>query len=213
MEKIIIIGAGGFGLEILDLIDQINQNEFKYHILGFLDDCKDGNLVPGISIIGTTKEIDTFYDSLFVIGIANPKIREHFYNLLKSKKFLIPNLIHPTALVSNYAQINGFDGIIVNSYSIIAPRAEIGKGTIIDSYVYVGHESKLEEFVTVYSGALIAGNVIIGKSSQIGLGARIIQGKIIGSNSIIGAGSTVVKDILSNVIAVGTPCLPIKENN
>lgn len=33
----------------------------------------------------------------------------------------------------------------------------------------------------------------------------------IGDNTVIGAGSVVTKDIPSNVIAVGTPCLVIRE--
>lgn len=40
----------------------------------------------------------------------------------------------------------------------------------------------------------------------------IMKGVKIGNNVIIGANSIVTKDIPSNVIAVGAPCKPIKEN-
>ena len=39
---------------------------------------------------------------------------------------------------------------------------------------------------------------------------RVIPCKKIGSNSVIGAGSTVVSDILSNIVAIGTPAKIIR---
>lgn len=38
----------------------------------------------------------------------------------------------------------------------------------------------------------------------------IVPGVTIGDNTVIGAGSVVVKDIPSNVLAVGNPCKPIR---
>jgi mannose/fructose-specific phosphotransferase system component IIA len=38
MEKIIIVGAGGFGREVKMLIDQINHNQKKYELIGFVDE-------------------------------------------------------------------------------------------------------------------------------------------------------------------------------
>ena len=38
MEKIAIIGAGGFGREVKTLIDSINQSEKRYDLIGFFDD-------------------------------------------------------------------------------------------------------------------------------------------------------------------------------
>jgi maltose O-acetyltransferase len=39
---------------------------------------------------------------------------------------------------------------------------------------------------------------------------HINQGVTIGDNSVIGSGSVVTKDIPSNVVAVGVPCMVIK---
>jgi len=38
MQDIVIVGAGGFGREVKMLIDQINEKENTYNILGFYDD-------------------------------------------------------------------------------------------------------------------------------------------------------------------------------
>lgn len=54
--------------------------------------------------------------------------------------------------------------------------------------------------------------VIIGDNVWIGGGAIIMAGVVIGDNVVIGAGSVVTKDIPSNTIAYGNPCLVVREN-
>ena len=45
-----------------------------------------------------------------------------------------------------------------------------------------------------------------------GMGTNVIDGVKIGKNSIIGAGSLVTKDIPDNVVAYGSPCKIIRDN-
>lgn len=52
--------------------------------------------------------------------------------------------------------------------------------------------------------------VTIGNNVWIGGGVTIVPGVTIGDNTVIGAGSVVVKDIPSNVLAVGNPCKPVR---
>lgn len=51
----------------------------------------------------------------------------------------------------------------------------------------------------------------IGNDVWIGGNVCVMPGVTIGDNTVIGAGSVVTKDIPSNVIAVGNPCIVIKE--
>lgn len=51
----------------------------------------------------------------------------------------------------------------------------------------------------------------MGDNVWIGAGVQIMSGVTIGSNVVIGGGSVVVKDIPSNVVAVGNPCRVIRQ--
>lgn len=51
----------------------------------------------------------------------------------------------------------------------------------------------------------------VGNNVWFGGGVTVISGVTIGDNVVIGAGSVVVKDIPSNVVAVGNPCKVIKQ--
>lgn len=53
--------------------------------------------------------------------------------------------------------------------------------------------------------------ITVGDNVWIGAGVHVMPGVTIGSNVVIGGGSVVVKDIPSNVVAVGNPCKVIRK--
>lgn len=53
-----------------------------------------------------------------------------------------------------------------------------------------------------------AGSVSIGDNVFIGVNTTILKGVTIGNNVIVAAGSLVTKDIPSNTVAMGRPCMP-----
>ena len=54
-------------------------------------------------------------------------------------------------------------------------------------------------------------DITIGNNVWIGGSVCILPGVHIGSGAVIGAGSVVTRDIPPNVVAVGNPCVPIRE--
>jgi len=58
----------------------------------------------------------------------------------------------------------------------------------------------------------ISSPVVIGKNTWIGGGAIILPGVTVGDNVVIGAGSVVTKDIPSDTVAVGNPCVVLRKN-
>ena len=54
MKELYIIGAGGFGREVAWLVEQINEVEPQWKVMGFLDDNQEvhGSTVGGFPVIG-----------------------------------------------------------------------------------------------------------------------------------------------------------------
>ena len=75
----------------------------------------------------------------------------------------------------------------------------------------IAHDCVIKDYVTIYSGVHIAGNVILGECVSVGIGTNIIQGLSIGDNTFIGAGAVVVKDLPANCTAVGIPAKPMEK--
>ena len=59
MDKICIIGAGGHGREIIQILEDINKIQNKYKILGFTDDKKElkSKIFNGYPVIGSLKYV------------------------------------------------------------------------------------------------------------------------------------------------------------
>ena len=78
MKKIAIYGSGGFGREVKMLIEQINNKEETYELLGFFDDGQDNkNLINGKPILGGINELNQFESEIgIVLAIGNPSTKK-----------------------------------------------------------------------------------------------------------------------------------------
>jgi maltose O-acetyltransferase len=94
--------------------------------------------------------------------------------------------------------VNGYGGLRIGSNSGIGPYS------MIHTANHAFDEKKLSMTEWVKKP------VVIGEDCWIGMGVCILPGVTIGDRVIIGAGSVIVKDIPSDVIAVGNPCKPVK---
>lgn len=92
-----------------------------------------------------------------------------------------------------------------------------------DTHIYVGDYTMIGPNVTIATAGhpilpvlreqayQYNASVHIGRNCWLGAGVIVLPGVTIGDNSVIGAGSIVTKDIPANVIAVGNPCLVLRE--
>lgn len=213
MNNLIIIGAGGFGREVLWLIERINHEKTTWNVLGFLDDNRIlGELINNYPVLGKIDDITKYQESFFVTAIGASKTRKTVIDkigtIFPEAKFA--TLIDPSVIMSECVEIG--KGSIVCAGNIITVNIRIGNHVIINLDCTVGHDAQINDFVTLYPSVNVSGMTSIGYASEVGTGTQIIQGKNIGNYTIVGAGAVVVKDIPSNCTAVGIPAKPIKIN-
>ncbi|AIY82498.1 sugar O-acyltransferase, sialic acid O-acetyltransferase NeuD family protein [Clostridium baratii str. Sullivan] len=210
MKDIVIIGAGGFGREVAWLIDDINEVEKSWNLLGFIDENEDthGKVLNGYRVLGGFEYLENKSDIYYVCAIGNAKLRKKIIEE-KCQYLKSATLIHPSVIMSKFNEIG--DGTIICADSILTVNTNVGKHVIINLDCTIGHDTKVNDYVTIYPSVNISGNCLIEECVEIGTGTQIIQGKKIGEGSIIGAGSVVVKEIENNCIAVGAPAKKIKD--
>jgi sugar O-acyltransferase (sialic acid O-acetyltransferase NeuD family) len=212
MHKIAIVGAGGLGKEVAMLLEQINAINTQWEIIGFFDDrIAIGKRINNYKILGTISEISKLEDkTAVVIAIGDSTIRAKVFSKIINQTIYFPTLIHPSALIGNRRCVRIGNGSIVTANCILTVNIEVGKFVLLNLGSTIGHDTIIEDFVSVMPGTNISGEAMVRRKAFIGSGVQILNKVEIGANSIVGAGAVVTKNLPANCTAVGIPAKPIK---
>ncbi len=212
MKDIVIIGAGNFGREVAQLIDEINMNKKTWNLLGFVDETveKHGTLINNNIVLGSFDwlEKNSRNKQWAVCAIGNPRDKYAIINKVSAYNVNFTNLIHPDAQISKFVEF-GFGNIICWN-SFISVNTKIGNHISVNPGCGIGHDTVIGDYSTLYWNVTLSGNVKVNEGCEIGSKAVVIPKRTVGKWSIIGAGAVVVKDIPDNCTAVGIPAKPIK---
>lgn len=199
--KIAIMGAGGHGVVVLDVLQKMG-----YTNLVFADKSKAGDQVLGVPVEDPTHLCWGDVDGC-IIAIGNNKVRER---LSLDWKQLYITAVHPNAIISSLA-VELVEGTVVMAGVVINPRVRIGAHCIINTKASIDHDCTIGDFVHISPGATLCGTVTVEEGAHIGAGATIIPGKKIGAWAVVGAGAVVVSDVPAGATVVGVPAKIIKQ--
>ena len=201
MKDIAIFGVGGFGREVLTLIQDINKVEPTWNVVGFFD---DGNL-------GGVKELNEWKTPLAVtIAIGTPRIKRGILRNIKNPLIEYPTLIHPTVIIGDKDYVKIGKGCILCAYTVITCDVEIGNFVILNLACTLGHDTIVKDFCAFMPTCNISGECVIEEGVYCGTGVKIINQTSIGAETIVGAGAVVIKTLPARCTAVGTPAKAIK---
>jgi sugar O-acyltransferase (sialic acid O-acetyltransferase NeuD family) len=211
VDKLIILGAGGFAREVAWLVSKINNaGAVKiWNIVGFLETTKSdiGRVLNGIPIISSDVAKKYLPDLYAVVAIGNPKTRQQVALEAREMGCKFTTLIHPKIDYDEHTVTIG-PGSIVCAGNILTVNIRIGEHVIVNLDCTIGHDTIIEDYVTMSPGCHLSGHTTIRRGAFLGSGVVTVEGHEIGANSIIGAGACVTNDIPPNVIAVGVPARP-----
>jgi len=213
-ESLIIIGAGRFGAETLELAKQVATSNSTLEIIGFLDDNKRETEVSGFPVLGgieaVTRLLETSPNIKAVVAIGDPKVKKELVNTYSKAGLTFTNLIHPYAIVPESVKMGL--GCIITAGCILTVDITLGNHVILNLCTTVGHDAIIGDYTTINPQVAINGRDVVGEGVYIGSGATVIQDIQIGEWALIGAGAVVTNNIPAGVLAVGVPAKPIKES-
>ena len=211
MRNIVIIGSGGCAREAKWLIEECNCDQPQWKILGWISQEKPGTMISGLPVLGDDKWLLNCNMPIYAaVSVGDGSLRKKIVNLYeKNENILFPNIISPTVSMSDTVRIG--KGCIIAAQNIFTVDITIGDFFVCNSFCTVGHDTIIKDYVSIFSGAHISGNVTLNDGVSIGTGANIIQGITVGENSFIGAGAAVVRDIPAFCTAAGVPARPLKK--
>lgn len=212
-QRVVVIGAGGFGREILDVLDAINnvvQRQPQFEIIGVVDanpsrHSLDQLRVRGVPYLGTDERwLEQPDSALYVVGVGDPKVRmeiDRRYAAAGHKR--CPALIHPRAHLGSSERPAA--GSVICAGVQVSTNVTIGQNVHINPNATIGHDVVLADNVSVNPGVILSGAVVMEEGSLAGAGAVVLENLRVGSHSTIGAGSCVVRSVPPNSVVKGVP--------
>jgi len=206
---LVIIGCGGFGREVHDVVNAINKVTPTWTLLGYLDDSPDRVNVTLVEsrnsrVLGGTDWLKTAgHETQFVIGIGTGKIRRMIHERLSCAGLTAATLVHPEATLGHGVRIGA--GTIICAGVRATTNISLGRHVHLNINSTVGHDCTLEDYVTVNPLVAISGGVTVGTETMLGTHSAILQNLALGDRCVVGAGSCVVKDVLNDVTVKGVP--------
>lgn len=195
MADVVIIGAGGHGKVIADIIEKCGDC-----VIGFLDDNPPSDMILNYPMLGKTEDCEKYSDKKFIIAIGNNNIRKKIATQYKLDYY---TAIHPGAIIGRDVEIG--KGSCVMAGCVINVSTKIGEHCIINSGSVVEHDNILGDFVHLSPKAALCGTVCVGDCTHIGAGATVKNNTSITQNCVIGVGAAVVGDIVNEGTYCGVP--------
>ncbi|MFS2280430.1 NeuD/PglB/VioB family sugar acetyltransferase [Microbacterium sp. OR21] len=209
-EDIVVIGAGGFGRETLDVIEAINEvaEDPIWSVVGVIDDSPrpidvDRLGARGYYHLGTISDnVEVVSRVRHVIAIGSPAVRSYVRLALGQAK-AVPALVHPNATIGSEVQLGM--GVVVCGGVQLSTNVSLGEHVHVNPGAIIGHDTVVGDFVSVNPGAILSGSANVRRRVLIGAGAVVLQGLNIGEGATVGAAACVTRDVSPGVVVKGVP--------
>ena len=161
-EKLLLVGAGGFGRVVLEHA----QQDFD---CAFVDDgYEQGAIINGAEVVGKVGDIARLFGEYqkLVVVIGNNTLREKVYKEAAAIGYDFPNIIVSSAYISPYATIG--TGCIILNNAVVQSNAKVGNGVILNAGVEVHLDSVVDDYVLIYTNSVVRTHAHVGRRAHIG---------------------------------------------
>ena len=208
---LVVIGAGGFGRETLDVVEAINRASHPpvFNLLGVVDgnpskQNRDRLDARGIAFLGSDVEwLKARHPAQYLVGIGHPLTRERVDRAWRSAGLAAATAVHPLAVVGSSCRIG--EGSVVCAGASLSTNVTLGRHVHVNPSATIGHDSVLGDYVSLNPSATVSGDVMVGRVALIGASSVVLQGLRVGEGAIVGASACVVRDVPPGLTVKGVP--------
>ena len=169
---------------------------------------RTNEVVHGYKIKGTFTELfeSDIRGKSFILSMGDVNIRKELTEKIESLGGILPSFIHPTAIISQFADVSP-DGVQIGALCQVQADSVIEKGVCMRDGAFVCHNTYVHQYAFICPLAMVGADLDIGERVFIGQASVLISHKAtpIGTGSLVGAGAVVTKSISKGEIVAGNP--------
>lgn len=210
-RRLVVVGAGGFGREVLDVVDAINAQSAtpEWNVVGFLDDQPsaqnlDRMKARGIPHLGGLADLDGLEPGVhYVVGVGSPRARAAIVSALDAAGFAAVSLVHPTATMGFDVRLG--EGTVVCAGVRITTNVSVGRHVHLNLNATVGHDSVIGDFVSANPLVAVSGDCVVETGALLGSGSVVLNGLTVGAFAVVGGSACVVRSVPADAVVKGVP--------
>lgn len=205
MTRIIIVGGGGFGRELIVHASDAHTAGRGPAVTGYLDDAGDVLRPLGYDLewLGRVSDYTPRTGDLFALGLGGIDAKRRTVERLSAVGGEFATVIHPTSLVTNRTKIGR--GVILGPFTGTGTDTQIGDFVTINSYSGLGHDAEIGSYTTLSAHVDVMGHARIGSGVLVGSRASILPKVKVGDGAKIGPGAVVYRSVPSGATAYAPP--------
>jgi sugar O-acyltransferase (sialic acid O-acetyltransferase NeuD family) len=209
MNRLLIIGAGGFGREVLQWARDVPADRRDWELGGFLDarpGALDGFGV-NLPIVGDPTGYRPGPGDCFLCALGDPDTKLRLTRGLKERGASFVTLVHPSARIPPGNRVG--EGCIFCPNSGLTTNVTVGDFVTFNTYSGAGHDAVMGDGCTFSSHVDVHGSVKLGEGVFLGSHASVLSGIKVGDYAKIGAGAVVVRNVKARTSVFGNPARQI----
>lgn len=211
MKEVYALGVGHNTPVFIDLAEACG-----YTVVGLYhyNAERTGQVEHGFEIIGSFEDLFSIGDlsgMSFLLTMGDNDIRAELIRKITKQGGMIPNMIHPTAIVSRFAVLSSV-GVYISAYTHIQADTVIDEGSVFLSGVNISHTNHIGKYCFVAGGATVGAYTTVEDYVFIGQAALTISAKVntIGRHAYIGARALITKNVEPGAVMAGSPAKTIR---
>lgn len=202
----IIAGAGGHALEVLDALLAAGGAGAVYLFDDHWPAEKEALVWGRFEVLRAEVQLAEVLrrHPAFALGTGSPQLRHRFAARFAALGGVLTSVVSPLATISSWDVALG-PGVNIMPRAHLSVGVRVGEGALINTAAVITHDAMVGRYAEICPSVTLCGGAQVGDFAFIGTGATVLPGVRVGAHARVGAGAVVTADVAEGATVVGVP--------